>query len=356
MAKIRAIDISYANPEVDFEQVKKSGISAVIIRNGYYGKTDTSFNDHMTNAIKADMDIGTYTYIMSDTVAEAKKEAQQTLERLKPYRGFINYPVFCDMESGKYYDEKKYSDRLRTDIIKTFCEEIKKGGYYAAVYINPSWLEEWTIKKELLGVYDIWLAAWTESETTETRYNYGQTMWQWGTKKISGTKDAIDSNLVYVDYPEIIRKADKNFLPPDNAQRKKVSDVYYSYGSAAIRSTYSRDSDNILERCGEDKYYLIDRIVEVDGVTWLGHADRVGYSMLKDGPLLFKRAGAYKKGITTAKLNVRTAPVVKESTEYAVLEKGDTVYLVSENESGWYAVVYDGKEMWVSADYIKADK
>ena len=354
MKKMKVIDISYANPDVDFVKVKAAGIPTVIIGNGYYGKTDTDFNKHISNAIKADMDIGTYTYIMSDTVAQARKEAQQTLERLKPYRGFINYPVFCDMECSKYYDDKKYSDKLRTDIIKAFCEEIRKGGYYPAVYINPSWLEEWTNKKEILGVYDIWLAAWTENESKDTRYDYGQTMWQWGTKRVNGIKGDVDSNFCYIDYPAKIRKAGLNFLPPENAKRKKVQEIYYSYGTAAIRSTYSREQDNILSRCEKGKYYAADRIVEVDGVTWLGHVGG-GYSMLKDGPILFKLAGTYKEGVTTARLNVRTAPAVKKSTEYAVLEKGATVYLVSGKESGWYAVVYDGKEMWVSADYVKTD-
>lgn len=353
MEKIKVIDISYANPDVDFVKVKAAGIPAVIIRNGYYGKTDTDFNRHMTNAIKADMDIGTYTYIMSDTVAQARKEAQQTLERLKPYRGFINYPVFCDMECSKYYDDKKYSDKLRTDIIKAFCEEIRKGGYYPAVYINPSWLEEWTNKKEILGVYDIWLAAWTESESKDTRYDYGQTMWQWGTKKVNGIKGDVDSNFCYIDYPAKIRKAGLNFLPPENAKRKKVQEIYYSYGTAAIRSTYSREQDNILSRCEKGKYYAADRIVEVDGVTWLGHVGG-GYSMLKDGPILFKLAGTYKEGVTTARLNVRTAPAVKKSTEYAVLEKGEKIYIGAKND-GWCAIIYDGKEMWVSADYVKTD-
>lgn len=352
MAKMRAIDISYANPVVDFPKVKAAGFSAVIIRNGYLGKTDTSFNEHMTNAIKADMDIGTYTYIMSDTVASAKKEAQETLERLKPYRGFINYPVFCDMESSKYYDEKKYSDRLRTDIIKTFCEEIRRGGFYPAVYINPSWLEEWTIKKEIIGVYDIWLAAWTDSETKETRYDYGQTMWQWGTKKVTGVDGAVDSNIVYIDYPERIRKSGLNFLPPEGAVSRKVQEIYYSYGTAAIRSTYSRENDNVLARCEKEKSYAIDRIIEVDGVTWLGHAGG-GYSMFKDGPILFKKTGTYTEGVTTAKINVRTAPEVKQSTEYAVLAKGAEVYIISGNINGWFSILYEGKELWASAAYIK---
>lgn len=212
MDKIKVIDISYAQQNVDFEAVKASGVKAVIIRTGYFGKTDTMFNSHMEGAIGAGLDIGVYTYIMADNTAQAVLEAQQTINRIDRYRGKITYPVFCDMESGKYYDEKKYDDKSRTDIIEVFCNTISSAGYYPAVYINPSWLEQWTEKSRILDNYDIWLAAWTQSAEVPTRYDYGQKMWQWGTEKIKGIANPVDSNICYVDYPSLIRRSGKNFL------------------------------------------------------------------------------------------------------------------------------------------------
>lgn len=212
MGVIKVIDISYAQQSVDFEAVKESGVKAVIIRTGYLGKTDTMFHSHMKGAIAAGLDIGVYTYIMADNVAQAALEAQETISRLEEYRGKITYPVYCDMESGKYYDQNRFDDDTRTRIIETFCSVINSSGYYPAVYINPSWLEQWTEKKRILEKYDIWLAAWTQSADIPTRYNYGQKMWQWGTEAIKGINSAVDSNFCYVDYPVIIRKAGKNFL------------------------------------------------------------------------------------------------------------------------------------------------
>lgn len=212
MKRIKVIDVSYAQQKVDFKAVKADGVKAVIIRTGYLGKTDTMFDSHMENAIAAGLDIGVYTYIMADDKAQASLEAQQTIERIDRYRGKINYPVFCDMENGKYYDAKKYDDNSRTEIIETFCTVIKNAGYYPAVYINPSWLEHWTVKERITDNYDIWLAAWTQSADIPTRYNYGQKMWQWGTETINGINGAVDGNLCYVDYPKIIRTAGKNFL------------------------------------------------------------------------------------------------------------------------------------------------
>ena len=350
--KVKAIDISYAQPTVDFEAVKKSGIKAVIIRNGYLGKTDTHFNVHMKGAIAAGLDIGTYTYIMSNTVEDAKKEARQTVERLKPYKGHLNYPVFCDMESKKYYSDK-FNNRLRTDIILAFCEEIKKAGYYAALYINPSWLEEWTNKEELLGKYDIWLAAWTQSADIPTKYNYGQSMWQWGTDTIKGINGPVDGNLVYVDYPKIIASKGKNFYSAKVENRKNVKEVYESYGEAAIRSGYNRNSNNITGRCEKDKLYPIDGTITIDGVKWLRHADGSGYSMYKDELILFKKIGNYKKFKTTTRLNVRSAPVINPKNILGILESEDRVYATGESKDGWTSCVYKGQAAYVSSQYIK---
>lgn len=212
MEKIKVIDISYAQQKVDFEAVKASGVKAVIIRTGYFGKTDTMFNSHMEGAIAAGLDIGVYTYIMADNAAQAVLEAQETINRIDRYRGKITYPVYCDMESGKYYDESRFNDDTRTRIIENFCNVISGAGYYPAVYINPSWLEQWTKKERILENYDIWLAAWTNSADIPTRYDYGQKMWQWGTEAIKGISSAVDSNLCYVDYPQLIRKSGKNYL------------------------------------------------------------------------------------------------------------------------------------------------
>lgn len=356
--KIKAIDIAYVQHNVDFKKVKQSGIKAVIIRTGYLNKTDTEFHNHMKGAIKAGLDIGVYTYIMSDTVAQAKLEAQQTVERLKDYRGHVNYPVFCDMESEKYYNKAKYSNRLRTDIIKTFCEEIKKAGYYAALYINPAWLDNWTFKEELIGTYDIWLAAWTDDPNKPTKYDYSQTMWQWGKGPVAGINGKVDGDLVYVNYPAKIRELDKNFLPKGEITRRASHDVVKSYGQAAIRTSPQKLDDNILRRCEKstDKkevLYTIDANITVDGVKWLSHAGEIGYSMLMDGSYLFKKVGSYEERVAATKVNVRSAPKIALGNILGVLNAGDIVCVMGASENGWFPCVYKNQKAYVSAQYVK---
>ena len=237
---IKVIDISYAQQNVDFSAVKSDGVSAVIIRTGYFGKTDTKFGEHIEGAIKAGLDIGVYTYIMADNPSQAALEAQETMDRIAPYKGKINYPVFCDMESGKYYDNDKFDDSARTDIITAFCSTVKGGGWYPAVYTSPSWLIQWIESGRILGVYDIWLASWTHDPDKPTRYEYGQKMWQWGAGAVRGISGAVDCNHCYVDYPALIRRAGKNFL----------SDKYLITAEKQVTGEELELMENRLKRLG----------------------------------------------------------------------------------------------------------
>lgn len=235
----RAIDISYCQPNVDFEKVKKSGISTVIIRNGYLGKTDTAWYNNVQKAIDVGFDVGTYTYIWSETPEKAVKEAQETIQRLERFKGKINYPVFADIEDEKYMTSR-FNKQTRTEILLSFLKTIEKAGYYAAVYINPSWLEAYVDKSKILGRYDIWLAAWTNSPLMQTKYNYGQTMWQWGKTDVSGISGgAVDSDIVYIDYPAKIKAAKRNFLKIETLKTVELA------FDAAVRSAPTAKSNRL---------------------------------------------------------------------------------------------------------------
>lgn len=227
MMPTKAIDISYCQQNVDFKAVKLSGISAVIIRTGYLGKTDVEWDKHVKGAVSAGLDVGAYTYIMSETPEQARREARETVTRCDKYKGHITYPVFADMESEKYMTSR-FDKQSRTKILLAFLDEIGKAGYYPAVYINPSWLETYIDKKQIQGRYDIWLAAWTDNPNKPTRFNYGQTMWQWGAAPVNGIKGAVDCDLVYCNYPQKIRAQCKNYL-------EQLQNVTLAF-DAAVRS------------------------------------------------------------------------------------------------------------------------
>lgn len=226
----KAIDISYCQQNVDFIAVKLSGVEAVIARNGYLGKTDTEFDKHVAGALEAGLDVGTYTYIMSENAAQARTEAKETIKRLEKYKGKITYPIFADMESNKYLDGK-FTTAQRTAILLSFLETIRKAGYCAGVYTNPAWLQNYIDQSKIMGKYYLWLAAWTDNPNKATKYQLGQAIWQWGVGKVDGIKGDVDCDRVYVDFPRLLSKFDMNFLP-------KVKDAELAF-QAAIRSAPS---------------------------------------------------------------------------------------------------------------------
>ena len=211
MTAKKAIDVSYVQKNVDYKAVKASGISAVIARNGYLGKTDTEFDKHVSGALAAGLSVGTYTYMISRTPEQARREAAETVSRIEKYKGRLTFPIFADIEDDRYMTSL-FNKNSRTELLLAFLDEISRAGYYPAVYINPSWLEAYVDKTKIQGRYDIWLAAWTKNPKKPTRFDYGQTMWQWGLDNVKGVGE-VDGDLVYVDYPERIRAAGKNYLP-----------------------------------------------------------------------------------------------------------------------------------------------
>lgn len=256
---LNAIDVSYCQKAVDYKAVKLAGISAVIARNGYMDKTDDEFHTHITNALKNGLDVGTYTYLLSSNPAEARREARLAVKRLERYKGQITYPVFADMESDKYLSPARYDNTIRTAILCAFLETIEAEGYYPAVYINPAWLENYIDKKAILGKYDIWLAAWTENPVKETKFKYGQTMWQWGVGKVNGVRGKVDCDLVYCNYPQKIRSQGKNFLP-------KIKSVKLAF-DAAVRNIPSAKGKKLGVLAAGTKCVIVEGTETKDPIT-----------------------------------------------------------------------------------------
>ena len=193
-AKIKGVDISHWQKGIDFSALKQAGVKFAIIRAGYSTKKDDAMDKFIADCKKYGIDFGFYWYSYAMTVEQAQAEADKCIEVIKGLSP--KYPVFFDME------EKKQIDLLNTDtrtkMAIAFCEKIKQAGFKPGIYANPSFMESYFDKRQLVGKYDIWLAHWTNSPDNPSRYNYGQTMWQWGLDKIGGYD--IDGDVCFCEY------------------------------------------------------------------------------------------------------------------------------------------------------------
>ncbi|MBR2671215.1 MAG: hypothetical protein IKE27_03365, partial [Oscillospiraceae bacterium] len=89
------VDVSSFQDEIDWGEVKASGVDFVMVRVGYRGHTegllheDNRFRENMVNAYKAGMKIGVYFFGQAITLDEVAEEADYVLDLIEPYRDTI---------------------------------------------------------------------------------------------------------------------------------------------------------------------------------------------------------------------------------------------------------------------------
>ncbi|MCM1154223.1 MAG: Ig-like domain-containing protein [Roseburia sp.] len=197
---VLGIDVSKWNGSIDWNAVKNSGISYVIIRCGYRGSStgalieDPRFKSNIQGAKAAGLKVGVYFFSQAVNEVEAVEEASMALNLISGYG--LNYPVFLDVESsggrGDHIDAA-----TRTAVCKAFCSTIQNSGYAAGIYANKTWFTSYINTSSLTG-YKIWLAQYAATPSyTASRYD----MWQYSSKgTVGGISGNVDMNISYMNY------------------------------------------------------------------------------------------------------------------------------------------------------------
>ena len=194
------IDVSKWNGDIDWNAVKNSGVSYVIIRCGYRGSTtgalieDPKYRANIKGALGAGIKVGIYFFTQAVNEVEAVEEASMVLGLVKGYN--ISFPIVLDVEpSGGRADG--ISVATRTAVCKAFCQTIQNSGYKAGVYANKTWFNEKIDTPSITG-YKIWLAQYAAAPSyNRTRYD----IWQYSSKgSVPGIKGSVDLNTSYMGY------------------------------------------------------------------------------------------------------------------------------------------------------------
>lgn len=180
--KIKGVDLSYCQEDISFPALKQAGVRFAIIRAGFSTKKDVTMDKFVADCKKYGIDYGFYWYSYAMSIEQAEAEAKKCISVIKELSP--TYPVFFDMEEEKQIGDLNTDTRTKMAI--AFCEKIRQAGFKPGVYANPSFMENYYDKSRIVGKYDIWLAHWTNSPNCPSKYNYGQTMWQWGVDRIGG--------------------------------------------------------------------------------------------------------------------------------------------------------------------------
>ena len=196
---LRGIDVSAYQEEVDWEQVKESGVEFVIIRVGYRGSQkgvlfeDSCAQSHYQGARAAGLKVGGYFFSQAITPEEAVEEAEFAMEITKDWE--LDMPLAYDWEIIGPEERTKVVDaRLLTDISKAFCRRVEDAGLETMVYFNPEQSDKQMYLEELTE-FGFWLAMYTD----HMDYEYKVDMWQYTcTGSVPGISGNTDINLFFL--------------------------------------------------------------------------------------------------------------------------------------------------------------
>lgn len=193
------IDVSRYQGDIDWAQVKASGVDFAILRLGYRGYgtgaivTDTYFEKNIQGALENGIEVGVYFFSQAINEAEAAEEAQYCLDLIQG-RYHITYPIIFDWEP---YDSslnprtEGLSDEMLTKCAVSFCNTIRAAGYETMVYSNLTYFYLHFDLAQLVD-FPLWLAQYNKTPT----FYYHFAMWQYScTGTVPGIKGDVDMNI-----------------------------------------------------------------------------------------------------------------------------------------------------------------
>lgn len=194
---VKGIDVSKYQGNINWNQVKASGIEFAIIRVGYRGYgtgalvEDSKFRQNIQGATNAGLKVGLYFYSQAVNEQEAVEEASMVLRLCKSYR--ISYPIYFDTE--KVANDTGRADSIgraqRTANAVAFCETIRDAGYRPGVYSYASWFYN-ELNMANLTQYSVWIAQYRDNLT----FNYNYDIWQYTSSgSVPGISGRVDMNV-----------------------------------------------------------------------------------------------------------------------------------------------------------------
>lgn len=225
----KVIDVSEWQDNIDFAKVKADGVTGVIIRAGY-GKydyqRDKMFDANYAKAKAVGLDCGVYWYSYADSTASAIEEARVCMSIIKGKK--FEYPIYFDLEEQSQFSRgRAFCD----SIVKAFCGELEKHGYFAGLYISRIPLQTY-ISADVANRYALWVAEYA----SKLNYSGSVGMWQYSsTGKVNGISGSVDLDECYVNYPKIIKEGGfNNYTKASQLKTLDTTGLKYNDKSIAV--------------------------------------------------------------------------------------------------------------------------
>ena len=302
----KGIDVSTHNGTIDWEQAKAAGLDFAIIRCGFgqdiVSQDDSQFARNASECERLGIPYGVYLYSYALRVEDVAGEVNHVLRLLKGRKP--SYPIYIDMEDADGYKAKHGmpSKQTITDIIKTFCSQMEKAGYFVGWYANKDWCIN-HLYPEQLKDYTFWFAR---PAVDKPDMNCAMWQCQFGSTggRFAGVKGGCDLDISYQDFAAIIKKAGLNGyvkntpVTPTPVTPAPAKDNYYTVKSgdtlSGIASKYHTTYQHLAEINGlsdPNKIYVGQKL-KVVGAAQPAHPTHV-YYIVKSGDTLSGIASKY---------------------------------------------------------------
>lgn len=264
--KMKGIDVSTYQGEIDFEKVKDSGIDYVIIRAGVSTRTDDRFEENYQKAKDVGLYVGLYWYCYGETISEIEAEADACINALGGKQ--FEFPIYMDLEEQSQFDLGK---EFCSNAVKTFCNKLEENGYFAGLYTSTSFLNS-VIDEYVRKRYTLWVADWRGY----CGYNGKYGMWQYGAGYVPGIngktdltvldlgydtdypgnveKDGVDFDYAYEDFPmEIVLGGYNNYSKPQPAETidDTCKDISNAFNITGIVPAQIHDNWFLIDKSGK---------------------------------------------------------------------------------------------------------
>ena len=202
------IDVSeHQGTGFNFQNLKNSGYSYVILRCGFVTRKDYRFEEYYAAAKAAGLNVGVYFYSYAENAAEAAHEAELCLNYIQGKQ--FEYPIYFDFEDPY---AQSYNGALAQQICNAFLSRIEAAGYLPGLYGYASWMDPnygaWVPTASICSKWECWMANYyNDSPVNVKSANYPSTygMYQYTSSNYVNGVGPLDTNVCYKDYPSIVK-------------------------------------------------------------------------------------------------------------------------------------------------------
>lgn len=227
--KVKGIDVSSWQGDIDWNKVKNAGVEFAIIRTGYgrsaENQIDTKYNQNIKGAKDAGIKVGCYHYSYAESPEDAINEAEFCLSILNGEK--LDLPIYFDIEDDSIAN--KHDKKIRTQMCINFCSRIEKAGYWAGVYANKNWFDNYINYDELKSRYTLWLAHYGIDSPS-----LSCDIWQHTSSgQVDGISGNVDMNYMYRDLATEINNGESINATASNTNQSdgETAAIYYTVKS-----------------------------------------------------------------------------------------------------------------------------